>query len=684
MVSEIANFSKNLLLLKHMLKRLGTLKNSANWSTFWLDYCLLFSSLVIIWGALVYYLYALNRLGIIITIALTLLSFFPIKRLFFRKNDKIETTASADEKQKGLINYLKFNKITLVLALAYLTAVSLAFYRFFQARSDRALISPWSVINYDFFWLYILSALILGFLLVRAPIKNGLKLALISLYYFLSLSAAVIIYKIGYGFDPFIHQATMELIAAKGLVLPKTPYYLGEYSLIIIISKVSGLAIQFLNKFLVPFLTAVLLPAALFDFLKKQTKAPQEIFLTIIALLIFGVSPFIATTPQNLSYLFLLLAVLAAAASNNFWRVLIFSLAAAAIHPLAGLPAIALAALTAFKKYQTVLGLKMKRLIMTAIWLFSALAIPAALFLSSGADFKNIGSGPLFFSSCRNIIGTPNSAGREDFLINLVYLIANNYHLLIIILIIAALWIIRRTKNIASDFREKNNGLIFISTALLVAYFLSGQIVFDNVINYEQAGYANRLLTAIVIFLIPSIAVAIKNLIGRIAEQQLIVRILWIIFGLSLLSASLYISYPRFDKYFNSRGYSTSANDLAAVKEIAAEAEAPYIALANQQVSAAALRSFGFNHYYQTAAGELYFYPIPTGSPLYQYYLEMVYKNPGRESMSKALDLAGVDIGYLIINKYWYQSGRIINEAKLAADKWWTVNDQVFIFKYKR
>ncbi len=114
------------------------------------------------------------------------------------------------------------------------------------------------------------------------------------------------------------------------------------------------------------------------------------------------------------------------------------------------------------------------------------------------------------------------------------------------------------------------------------------------------------------------------------------------------------------------------------------EARAPYIALANQQVSAAALKAFGFDHYYRTSAGELYFYPIPTGSPLYQYYLEMVYKNPGRASMISAMDLAGVEAGYLIVNKYWYQSGRVINEAKLAADKWWTINNEVYIFKYER
>ena len=680
MLSEIANFSKNLLSLKHMIKYPKLTRINGRW----LDYILLLSSLIIIWGAIIYYFYALNPLGIILTGFLAVLSFFWTKSFFLREKDSTEEEKKSGIKIKNLKNYLILNKINLALIASYFALIILAFYRFYQARSDRALISPWQVINYDFFWFYALSALALTVLLSRTKIRTGLKLTLISLYYFLSFSAAAIIYKIGYGFDPFVHQAAMELIAAKGLILPKTPYYLGEYSFIIILSKISGLTIYFLNKFLVPGLAALFLPAALFNFLKRQVKLAPAIWLTILFLLLLSFSPFIATTPQNLSYLFLILAVLSAARSDNFARILILSLAAAAIHPLTGLPAIALSALVLFKKYENRIKSAGKKIIETAIWLFTALSIPTALFFSSGADLKNIGGGKIFLVSLRNLFGLPSSAGREDFILNFVYLLKDNYQLTIILIILGALWYIGRSKNIPEHFKTANRGLIFISSALAFAYFLSGQIIFDEVINYEQSGYANRLLIAVIIFLLPGIAILLENIISRLLQARPAIRIIWLIFGLGVLSASLYISYPRWDKYFNSHGYSTSANDMTAVSFIDSEARAPYIVLASQPVSAAALRSFGFDHYYQTNAGELYFYPIPTGSPLYQDYLDMVYKNPGRESMIKALDLAGVDNGYLVVNKYWYQSGRVINEAKLTADKWWTINNEVFIFKYRR
>ncbi|MCX6794542.1 MAG: hypothetical protein NTY31_00885 [Candidatus Falkowbacteria bacterium] len=650
----------------------------------WLDYILLLSSLIIIWGAIIYYLYALNTAGIILTGFLTILSFFWTKGFFLRGKDRNGESEKSTGKSTNLINYLILNKINLALIVGYFILVALAFYRFCQARSDRALISPWQVINYDFFWFYALSALVLTVLLSRTKIKTGLKLVLISVYYFLSFGAAVIIYKIGYGFDPFIHQATMELIAAKGVVLPKTPYYLGEYSLIIILSKISGLTIYFLNKFLVPALAALFLPAALFNFLKSRVKSSPAIFLTILFLLILSFSPFIATTPQNLSYLFLILAVLSAASSDNFGRTLILSLASAAIHPLAGLPAIALTAFIALKKYEDRIKSEWRKIIKTAIWLFTVWSIPTALFFSSGAERASIGGGKILLASWLNLLGAPTGAGREDIISNFIYLLTDNYPLIIILIIISALWYVSRSKNIPEHFRTANRGLIFISSALLLAYFLSGQIIFDGIINYEQSGYANRLLIAIIIFLLPSLALLLENIISRVFQAKPAVRIIWLGLGLSVLSASLYVSYPRFDKYFNSRGYSTGANDIAAVNSIDAEARAPYIVLANQPVSVAALQSFGFNHYYQTSVGELYFYPIPTGSPLYQYYLDMVYKNPDRASLIKALDLAGVDNGYLVVNKYWNQSGRVIGEAKLTADKWWTINNEVFIFKYER
>jgi hypothetical protein len=153
-----------------------------------------------------------------------------------------------------------------------------------------------------------------------------------------------------------------------------------------------------------------------------------------------------------------------------------------------------------------------------------------------------------------------------------------------------------------------------------------------------------------------------------------------------VIAASLYSDYPRRDRFFNSRGLSTSKGDIETVSIIEKLAEGDYIVLANQQVSAAALKVFGFGRYYKSSDGqELFFYPIPTSSPLYQYYLSMVDKTPARETMAKAMDLVGVKEGYLIVNKYWWAFPRIIAAGKTEADSWQALDGgSTYIFRYKR
>jgi hypothetical protein len=50
--------------------------------------------------------------------------------------------------------------------------------------------------------------------------------------------------------------------------------------------------------------------------------------------------------------------------------------------------------------------------------------------------------------------------------------------------------------------------------------------------------------------------------------------------------------------------------------------------------------------------------------------------------MARAKYLTGAKESYFIINKYWDQSSQIIAEAKLTANSWKTINNEVYIFKY--
>ena len=64
-------------------------------------------------------------------------------------------------------------------------------------------------------------------------------LVLSSLHLLLTFSVANIIFPLGFGFDPFIHQATEKHILDFGFILPKKLYYIGQYVLVGFLSKIS-------------------------------------------------------------------------------------------------------------------------------------------------------------------------------------------------------------------------------------------------------------------------------------------------------------------------------------------------------------------------------------------------------------------------------------------------------------
>ncbi|MFC1613293.1 hypothetical protein ACFL23_03085 [Patescibacteria group bacterium] len=149
------------------------------------------------------------------------------------------------------------------------------------------------------------------------------------------------------------------------------------------------------------------------------------------------------------------------------------------------------------------------------------------------------------------------------------------------------------------------------------------------------------------------------------------------------ITVSLYLTYPRYDNYSTDRGYNISEADFKAVEFIEENSKSDYIVLANQNTSAASLSKYGFKKYFASNEEQLFYYPLPTSSPLYSYYLDMVNKKPSRETMVKAMDLAGVKQGYFAVSKYWWQSDQIINRAKLEADEWHKIDDgEIYIFKY--
>jgi hypothetical protein len=673
---------------------------------------LIFLSLTSLFGGIVYRAYSLNNIGIVISLILAIISFLIIQR-FKVKNNRQQTAEKSppDKEGWGVLNFGELAKtqkiINLLLITIYLLLITVSFYILISNQTANSIISPWQVVPNYFFIIYALATAILIFIIEKFPKPYALiPNILILVHYFLSFSIALIIYKIGYGYDPFIHQATEELIDKTGAVLPKQFYYLGQYALIAIFHKITFIPIVWLDKFLVPLLSAIYIPLAFWHALKKIFSDHKTIMLLILALLAFPFSFFIVTTPQNLAFLFLLLAIIYGLSCKNIYDLTIiylFAFAALVSQPIAGIPALLFAlALTVYHSdVKTRRGASLRKYFYIIIFIISSLALPLAFYLFQDTPPLERGAGGLkgLITPLIRGAGGLNVPNQENFILNFIYLYG--FNLKIIIAILAAVGMIMCYRH--RDQCKVFNIYILMSASTFISFLLAKTLSFDFLIDYERNNYTDRIFIIAAFFLLPFIITALYAMINKILKQNNAIKLPFAIFFVLTITAGLYLSYPRIDNYFNSHGYSTGQNDIAAVRWIEENANGDYIVLANQNVSAAALREYGFKKYYNPpllgkerpayrtgrdgvrSESQIFYYPIPTGEILYQYYLDMVYKKPSRATMLAAMNLTGVNEGYFVLNKYWWAFSKILEEAKLEADGWEEFGEgEVFVFRYKK
>jgi hypothetical protein len=620
-------------------------------------FTLLGLSFLAIWGSIIYLSHELNQVMRIVILFLSIASTIFSVKLFKVKlfQDKIN-----DIKRSTLAPTFYY--------ILYFLILFIISYLLVEAVSVKALISPWQVLDTNFFISY--TALVIISLYGFYNKYQGHNLALIILY-LVSFSIALIVYKIGYGFDPFIHQASMEAIDNLGKIYPKNLYYNGYYSIVLIIHDLLQVSIETVNKFIVPIISALSLPLALNIFLKHYfTKHKTTLISALLLILPFSI--FIISTPQNLAYLFLVLSLLLGSTLKRKYIYLsgTLSLASFFIHPLAGIPAIIFWLLMFIHINRNKIRLWQYKTMLVLGSLASIISIPLAFVLmgqsSFNINFSSIEQFSLFWPS------------GESLWLNFGYFYGFNTFIFILILIFFGLIIWLRN--------YKNTPKIFILTNILglsffLSFLLSQGLNFEYLIDYERNYYRQRILINSIIFFLPMIIISIKYLLSKLRLTDKYFKVSALIIASLLICASLYYSYPRHDNFYNSRGYSLSSQDIATVKFIEKNNENnDYIVLANQQVSLAALKTFGFKKYFKN---DIFYYPIPTSGKLYKYYLNMVYKGPSNETIKKARELTGAETVYFVINKYWWASIKIVDEASLFADeKYKLFNGDVYIFKY--
>lgn len=555
------------------------------------------------------------------------------------------------------------------------------------ARTGEAIRTPWEAVSPIFFLWIGLATVALAALAYRRRYPH-LALGAMTLHLFTLLAPAVLVYAVGYGFDPFVHQAAERLIAAAGEVTPKTPYYVGQYALVTVVAKLFRLATDGVDRFLLPAMAALFLPAASAWLLRRGFGVPRALALVgALGVFLLPLGAFVSTTPQGVADLFFLLTVLLGAAWLHGHRpplgfVLALAAASMAAHPLAGIPAaFAAALLMAVKlRHDGLAPARVAKAIVFGVLLgAAALAVPLAFALREGKGSLPIEAA--FRKPVADIVASvpfeaPGFATRYRPLLDFAEAADRNYDLFWFLLAgIGAFMLSRR-----GPYRRAALAFGGLSAALLAgSAVLRSGFTFEDVIGYEQGNYALRLYAAALLSAFPLVLAAFAWWWRALAKADAGVRFLSALLFAAVVTALAYGAFPRLDDYRWSRGYSTSIHDVSAVRAIDRSAVGPYVVLANQSVSAAALREYGFRTYY----GDQFYYAIPTGAPLYRRYLSMVYDGPARATMEAAMRDVGVRQAFFVVNDYWTDSARIVAEAKKTADDWQEVDGgKVFVFRY--
>ncbi|MEI6378408.1 MAG: hypothetical protein WCO55_02015 [Candidatus Falkowbacteria bacterium] len=602
--------------------------------------------LTIIIGGAVYLAYRLNWGGILISLALILglIWLFAVKFDWHPEKPKFSWPPKAERQYLLLLLILWTGGLWLL----------------YRGQTSASIISPWQQVSGYFFPLYLAATA----LVARAAWRGSWAWRTqVKLHYLFSFSVAIIVYRLGQGFDPFIHQAAARYIAEHGFVSPKTLYYAGQYALEVLANKLFFIPIALADALLVPLTAAWLLPSALENAAGKMFADVRSFRLISLTVLALGFSALTITTPQNLAFVLAavsLLLAMTAAKKDEWFLAFLAALAALVVQPIAGLPA--LLTVVAFWLRQT--KLKNSEPFYAAIFASTATIIPLAFYWLERDHFSWIQFMANLSSSFS--ISYPILPNQENWLLNFVYLAGFNNGWLLGLLALAGLFFL------ASKGRRVDWPAYLIlasqAAALLLAYIFTNALSFGYLIDYERGNYAARLLTMAGITAAPLAIILFYEFAKRwqLLKNTDWLKLGWGLLALALIGCNLYLAYPRQDNWQNSRGFSVSQQDIDTVNWINQDARnTDYIVLANQQVSAASLKQFGFAKYYQN---DLFYYPIPTGGPLYQFFLAM-NKKPERAIAERAMELAGVNRVYYVVNNYWWGSDKIGRLARVDADR---------------
>ncbi len=567
----------------------------------------------------------------------------------------------------------KLNEEAVYLHTLYYLSLGTFLYLLVGNASVEAIPSVWHLFDAPTTITLLISGITLLILNVR--IRSVWQLANIGIFFTIIASLAVVLYRLGFGYDSFIHQATEELLLANGTITPKPPYYIGHYSLVVLLSYLTQLAPSLIDRFLPALLYGAFIPATAFIGLSRYfTASPARLYTTITALLILPLALIINPTPQATALILMLtvmLLLLAWLQSRGIalWLLGMITVAALCIHPISGLPLIPLLLIALLARRHSTGAYVNAALVTLAAGALYPAAFWAANFLT-----PNTISLHSFRWQPVNLLAHPFERQYNIFLDG-AYILGNSIPY---VLVIIAGWVLYRV-----FATKKHRSLVvfaLMSVALLLnVVMLTFFVSFETLAATEIGFFTERIGIMALYCLYPLLAYFIITAPLPSRYYQ--------VAGLTLIglcaAASIYLAYPRFDDYENSNFVNVTIHDVRAVDFIDSIAD-QYAVAANQMMAAAALKVIGFDRHLITATGEeQYRYPIPTGGRFHDLYLATLASPQPIEQINEMKRYLQQSTLFVALPSYWSNHALIKERLSVHAQRIYEIdNGAITIFQY--
>ncbi|HCC21817.1 hypothetical protein A2480_03115 [Candidatus Uhrbacteria bacterium RIFOXYC2_FULL_47_19] len=616
-------------------------------------------SWLVVSQSIVYYLDRISRFSLLV--GLLPLVFFAIHRF-----NLTETTNQTIIKPKSSI-WSRW------LSIGILVGDVVLFFSFLSVRTDEALRSPWEVVSCSALLAFV-SVTWMLLLLCREP-DAPFKRSLTALHLFVAYCLSETVMSLGFGYDPFIHRTAEAHIAEFGNLLPKSPYYIGHYVLIVALHWLSGLSVDVIDRWLVPFLAPLTFPWVASFGLKKVWGMKGSVELWMPLILFLPMLPLTFTVPHALTVVFLLWLVFLAPTviSSSPLRSLVIGLSVSAmmIHPLLGAVAVGLIAslfLCHRFRFGGLLSVIINAILLPILffihnWLKGDLPFNFVGLLSDWERFIALFRNP-FFSDLETSFS----------LLDLLYM----YRMImpaifVAIVVIGVIFLVHRKMK-----SSVIQAYILTAVGLLLAIFvLSTSVTLSGIVPGEQLEFSLRLKHAFGVLLLPLFFFGLKSLLDRYLRDSLTATVAGLLLVVAIVaSISWYLTYPQANHIANRSGWCLGRADVETIEIIAKEDNGrPYLVLSNQMLSVAALRTNGFDNF---------FYALPVTGRTYEYYLAISHSRRNRGVFEEAFTEFGVARVFYVVHDYESDFHSIVDQLESISDQSWVVADgRAFVFLFE-